>query len=165
MLMLKAGDRLSPFALTFIRLCRMPVGAAQPYRAITFPPLNRFLGFHSVLYFFAIVRLAMDSPERIISSAFENLRLSIREEDAYDWASTAPKDVWNAIREIDASQRKRRTAQNLRRVEPFLRGLEEYAKVIEVLCNGTPYLPYVWVGFPPDFPQTKRLTCCRPPLN
>lgn len=93
----------------------------------------------------------MDSPERIISEAFEKLRLSIKEGDAHhwdDWASTSPKDVWAAIREIDAIQRKRQSAQNLRRVEPLLRGLEKYAKVIEVLCNGTPYLPYVWVGFP-----------------
>ncbi|KAK0110163.1 hypothetical protein ONS95_002814 [Cadophora gregata] len=29
----------------------------------------------------------------------------------------------------------------MRRIEPFLRGLEKYSKVIEVICN---YLPYVW---------------------
>lgn len=88
----------------------------------------------------------MDSPESTINRAFERLRLSIQEEDAHDWDSTAPKDVWAAIREIDASQRRRQSAQNLRRIEPFIRGLEKYAKAIEIICNGTPYLPYVWVG-------------------
>jgi hypothetical protein len=80
-----------------------------------------------------------------ISRSFERLRRSLSDEDAHDFASTELRDVWKAVREIDAAQRKRQSAQNLRRIEPLLKGIEKYAKVIEVLCNGTPYLPYVWV--------------------
>ena len=87
----------------------------------------------------------MANPTGIIANAFERLRRSISNEDAHDFASTELKDVWKVVREIDAEQRKRQSAQNLRRVEPLLKGIEKYAKVIEVLCNGTPFLPYVWV--------------------
>jgi hypothetical protein len=87
----------------------------------------------------------MADPRAAIADAFEKLKRSISEEDAHKFASTELQDVWLAVREIDSRQRKRRSAQNLRRIEPLLRGIEKYTKVIEVLCNGTPYLPYVWV--------------------
>jgi hypothetical protein len=87
----------------------------------------------------------MGDPQAVIAEAFEKLRRSISEEDAHKFASTELNDVWSAIREIDSKQRKRLSAQNLRRIEPLLRGIEKYTKVIEVLCNGTPYMPYVWV--------------------
>jgi hypothetical protein len=87
----------------------------------------------------------MANPTLIISDAFEKLRRTVSSDDAHDFASTELKDVWKAVREIDAMQRKRQSAQNLARIEPLLKGIEKYAKVIEVLCNGTPYLPYIWV--------------------
>ena len=90
----------------------------------------------------------MASPQAVIGDAFEKLKRSISEEDAYNFASTELKDVWSAVREIDIKQRKRQSAQNLRRIEPLLRGIEKYRKVIEVVCNGTPYMPYVWVCSP-----------------
>ena len=90
----------------------------------------------------------MANPISVIADAFEKLKHSISEEDAHDFASTELKDVWKAAREIDGAQRNRQSAQNLRRVESLLRGIEKYAKVIEVLCNGTPFLPYAWVRSP-----------------
>ena len=92
--------------------------------------------------------LYMANPKGVIADAFEKLRRSISEEDAKKFASTNLKDVWSAVREIDDTHRRRQSAQNLRRVEPLLTGLEKYSKVIEVLCNGTPYMPYVWVCYP-----------------
>jgi hypothetical protein len=87
----------------------------------------------------------MANPKGIIADAFENLNRSISKEDAHIFASTTLKDVWSAVRHIDSEQRKRQSAQNLRRIEPFLKGIDKYTKVIEVLCNGTPFMPYVWV--------------------
>jgi hypothetical protein len=66
-------------------------------------------------------------------------------EDAHTFRNTELKDVWSAAKDIDKEQRRRQLAQNLRRVEPLLQGIENYAKVSEVLYNGTLYLPYVWV--------------------
>ncbi|KAH7317399.1 hypothetical protein BKA65DRAFT_410812 [Rhexocercosporidium sp. MPI-PUGE-AT-0058] len=88
----------------------------------------------------------MENPKNTIAGAFNKLKQSISEDDAYEFASTELKDVWQAVRDIDSAQRQRQSAQNLRRIEPLLRGIEKYAKVIEVLCNGTPYMPYVWLA-------------------
>lgn len=87
----------------------------------------------------------MANPRDVIADAFGKFKRSISEEDAHKFASTELKDVWVAIREIDIRQRRQRSAQNMRRIEPMLRGIEKYTKIIEVLCSGTPYLPYVWV--------------------
>ena len=55
------------------------------------------------------------------------------------------EDVWAAARNIEAQLEVRQSLRNLRRIEPFLAGIEQYARVVEVLCNGTPYLPFIWV--------------------
>jgi hypothetical protein len=89
----------------------------------------------------------MASPRSTIEDAFKKLRRSISDEDAHKFVSTGLQDVWAAVREIDGAQRKRKSAQNLRRIEPLLRGIEKYASIINVLCNGTPFLPYVWVCY------------------
>jgi len=89
----------------------------------------------------------MENPVDTIAQAFERLQCSISKEDAQNFASTQLKDVWKVVREIDAEQRKKQSAQNLRRVEPLLRGIEKYATVVDTLCNGTPFLPYIWVCY------------------
>ncbi|KAH6692826.1 hypothetical protein BKA61DRAFT_714437, partial [Leptodontidium sp. MPI-SDFR-AT-0119] len=86
----------------------------------------------------------MDDSKSIIADAFNKLSATISEEHAHDFASTTIEGVWKAVRDIDSSQRQRQSAQNLGRIKPLLQGIEKYAKVIEVLCNGTPYLSYVW---------------------
>lgn len=89
------------------------------------------------------------SRPRVIDDAFHKLKQTISKQDAHSFQSTDLEDVWTAAREIEDAQRKRQSAQNLRRIEPFLRGIEKYSKIIEVLCNGTPYLPFIWVSVPP----------------
>jgi len=91
----------------------------------------------------------MDDSRTIISDAFDRFKDTISQDHAYEFASTNLEDVWKAVREIDSSQRQRQSAQNLARIKPLLEGIEKYAKVMEVLCNSTPYLPYVWVCFCP----------------
>lgn len=87
----------------------------------------------------------MANAKSTIDNAFRKLDGSISATDRHKFASTELEDVESACRQIEADQRARGSSQNLRRIEPLLRGLEKYTKVIEVLCNGTPYMPYVWV--------------------
>jgi len=87
----------------------------------------------------------MASPRTVIADAFEGFNRSISVEDARTFMNTGLEDVWSAAKDIDKEQRRRQLAQNLRRVEPLLQRIESYAKVSEVLCNGTPYLTCVWV--------------------
>ena len=79
-------------------------------------------------------------------TAFNSLKDSVSAKDAAAFQSTTLEEVWKAAEEIQLAQRQRKSLRNVRRVEPFLKCLEKYSKVIEVLCNGTPYLPYIWVS-------------------
>ncbi|KAH8587407.1 hypothetical protein B0O99DRAFT_733524 [Bisporella sp. PMI_857] len=77
-------------------------------------------------------------------TAFKNLKQSVTTTDANAFQSTTLEDVWKAAEEIQEEQRRRKSVRNMRRIEPFLKGLEKYSKSIEILCNGTPYLPWIW---------------------
>lgn len=58
---------------------------------------------------------------------------------------TTLSDVYSAVIEIEKELAQRRSLKNMRRLRPFLEGLERYSRAVEVLCNGTPYLSCVWV--------------------
>ena len=79
--------------------------------------------------------------------AFERLKDLMSKDDVRAMASTTMDDVWTAAKEIERQLELRRSLRGLRRIQPFLAGIEQYSKVVEVVCNGTPYLPYLWVSF------------------
>jgi len=91
-------------------------------------------------------RAELDKNARIFETAISKLKQTISTTDAAVFQATHIKDVWKAAEEIEESQRRRKSLRNMRRIEPFLKGLEKYSKTIEVVCNGTPYVPWVWVG-------------------
>lgn len=80
------------------------------------------------------------------SIAFERLKDSVSKDDARSFASTTMEDVWIAARAIERQLESRRSLRGFHRIQPFLSGLEQYSKVIEVLCNQTPYLAFIWVS-------------------
>jgi hypothetical protein len=86
-------------------------------------------------------------PESTIEAAFRKLKQSVSSNDALVFQSTTLEDVWKAAEEIERVQRQRRSLRNLKRIEPLLRALDKYSKPVEILCNGTPYLPWIWVGY------------------
>lgn len=85
-------------------------------------------------------------PPVAFSTAFERLKEVVSKEDARSFNSTTMEDVWTSARDIERHLESRRSLRGFRRIQPFLAGIEQYSKVVEVLCNGTPYLPYIWVG-------------------
>lgn len=87
-----------------------------------------------------------------LAEAFDQLKRSVSASDAVVFQSTSLQDVWKAARDIEQHQQQRQSVRNLRRIEPLLNAIGKYSKVIEVLCNGTPYLPWIWVS-PQQFPS------------
>ena len=81
-----------------------------------------------------------------LNTAFERLKNVVSQDDARLLASTSMEDVWTTAREIERHLELKRSLRGLNRIRPFLAGIEQYSKVIEVLCNQTPYLPFLWVG-------------------
>jgi hypothetical protein len=89
---------------------------------------------------------ASQTFEKAISSLLE----TVSSADARAFTSTTIEDVWKSAETIQTKQRERKSLKNMARIEPFLKSLEKYSKVIEVVCNGTDYLPWIWVDlFPP----------------
>lgn len=54
------------------------------------------------------------------------------------------EDVQLTAKVIDRDQQQRRCMRNLRRLEPFFQTLRRFGSAIDVLCQGTPNLPYIW---------------------
>ena len=84
----------------------------------------------------------------LFQEAFDKLEKTVRNinpEDAHKFSDTTLQDVHNASIDIEEALAKRKCLRNLRRLNPFLASLDHYSKSIEVICNGTPYLPWIWV--------------------
>lgn len=81
---------------------------------------------------------------RIIREAFEELQRTVSPPEAKDFQSTTLEDVQKAAFDIENQLAARKTLRNMRRLMPLFQGLEHYSQSIEVLCNGTPYLPWIW---------------------
>lgn len=80
----------------------------------------------------------------ILHDAFERFAATVTPEDKRDFTNTNLKDVREEAIRIERQLRARRSQKNMARLEPFLRSMEHYSKVVEVLCNGTPYLSWIW---------------------
>jgi hypothetical protein len=78
--------------------------------------------------------------------AFENTVQKYSTTDDAEFSDTTLRDVREAAIQIQRQLAARQCLRNMKRLEPLLDGLEAYAKVIEVLCNGTPFLAWVWVS-------------------
>ncbi|EGR47804.1 uncharacterized protein TRIREDRAFT_35552, partial [Trichoderma reesei QM6a] len=53
-------------------------------------------------------------------------------------------DVRQAALQIETRLAASGSLRNMRRLAPLFSGLSHYSQAIEVLCNGTPYLPWIW---------------------
>lgn len=64
--------------------------------------------------------------------------------EARAFRCTTLQDVWTAAKKIEQELDARQCLRNMRRIDPFLAGLERYSKAVDVLCNGTDYLAWIW---------------------
>jgi hypothetical protein len=79
-----------------------------------------------------------------LSDAFQRFEAKVTPDGSRLFTNTTLADVRDEALSIEKQLRARRTFRNMARLQPFLRGMEQYAKVVEVLCNGTPYLSWIW---------------------
>ncbi len=87
---------------------------------------------------------AQAAARRTIRDAFEDLEQAISPSDSRDFSRVKLPDVRQAALDVETELGARGMLRNMRRLEPLFRGLEHYSKVIETLCNGTDYLPWIW---------------------
>lgn len=76
--------------------------------------------------------------------AYEKFKLTVDTSDARAFQSTTLGDVWKTVREVEQQLAARNSLRNMRRVQPLLERLKIISVPVDILCNGTPYLPWVW---------------------
>jgi len=81
---------------------------------------------------------------QVMSTAFEELEATITPQDSRHFHTSSLQDVKNAALEIETQLAARQSLRNMRRLMPLFKALEHYSKAVDVLCNGTPYLPWIW---------------------
>ncbi|KAI0413197.1 hypothetical protein F5X98DRAFT_352630 [Xylaria grammica] len=88
--------------------------------------------------------VASSQAKQTIQLAFQSLEKTISPTDSRKFASTSLQDVRAAAIKLEEQLSARRCLRNMRRLEPFFKGLGHYANAVGVLCNGTPYLAWIW---------------------
>lgn len=76
--------------------------------------------------------------------AFEDLEKVITPQDSKDYHDCSLERVRLEALQIENQLGSRGWLRNMRRLRPLFTGLEHYSKVVDTLCNGTPFLPWVW---------------------
>ncbi|KAM6529652.1 hypothetical protein FALCPG4_007781, partial [Fusarium falciforme] len=81
----------------------------------------------------------------MIERACDRFRREISSDDARLVETTASlDDVKLAIRQVEQTLAARQQLRNVAQITPFVDAIERYSRALDVLANGTPYLPYIW---------------------
>jgi hypothetical protein len=65
----------------------------------------------------------------------EDFKKRLKPEEEAKFAVTSFNDLQVAVKDLQERQRKTKTAQNLRRIEPFLQAMTQYQGIIEVFLD------------------------------
>ncbi|KAL7799057.1 hypothetical protein V8C37DRAFT_407477 [Trichoderma ceciliae] len=82
--------------------------------------------------------------QRMMREAFQDLEKIITVTDRAQIKNLTLDDVRQAALQVERQLTASLSLRNMRRLAPLFTGLEHYSQTIEVLCNGTPYLPWIW---------------------
>jgi hypothetical protein len=74
----------------------------------------------------------------------DDFKKRLKPEEKAAFAGTTLFDLQNEANNLQEMQRKAKTAQNLRRIDPFLQAMAQYTEVIEVFLNTSSILCFVW---------------------
>lgn len=86
------------------------------------------------------------APHVVIEEAFSKFKAKIHHSDARLFVDTKLEDVEKAALVISEDQASRKCSRNLRRLQPLFDILQKLGAAIEPLCQGVPYLCFVWVS-------------------
>jgi hypothetical protein len=86
----------------------------------------------------------------LAQTAFEKtlaeFKSGLKKRDQETFRLTTLTDLEKSIADLQAEQHRKRRLQNLNRLNPFLEGLKQYGEVVDVFCNSSQFLPFIWVS-------------------
>ena len=89
---------------------------------------------------------AMQQRENSFEHTLNEFKKQLTIEQQRDFGATTLKELQITIAALQKRQASTRTAQNLRRIQGFLEGMEGNAKVVEVFLNVHNFIAFIWVS-------------------
>jgi hypothetical protein len=86
----------------------------------------------------------MANIEDNFKQVLEDFKKRLKPDERASFSITTLGDLQNAAKDLQERQRKSKTAQNLKRIEPFLQAMAQYKEIIEVFLNTSSLLCFVW---------------------
>ncbi|KAJ1323609.1 hypothetical protein MN608_10853 [Microdochium nivale] len=84
--------------------------------------------------------------EQLIRRACDRFRSQLTADEVQQIQSVQNlDDVKLALCQVERQLAARQALRNFDRLAPFIDATEHYAKAVEVACNGTPFMPWIWV--------------------
>jgi hypothetical protein len=77
----------------------------------------------------------------------EEFKKDLKKKDKDNFQMTSLETLNQAIGEIQKQQQSERRMQNMTRLKRFIEAMAEYGKVIDTFCNGSQFVPFIWVSF------------------
>lgn len=81
---------------------------------------------------------------QVLQNAHKDLEGKLSGLHLQEFRQTSLEDARKAVLDTEARMASRGCLRNTRRLMPLFEGLQHYSRVIEVLCNGVPFMPLVW---------------------
>lgn len=83
--------------------------------------------------------------ERQLELSCERFRSELDVDDDRMIRATSLDDVRATIAQTEQELASRQGLRNFDRLSPYINAAERYGAVIEVFCNSSPIVPYIWV--------------------
>ena len=83
---------------------------------------------------------------KIFEDALSDFKKDLSKKELEQFQCVDFKDVEETIEKIEHDQNMRKKMQNLARIKPFIEGMRQYGKIIEVFLNGSNIIAYIWVS-------------------
>ena len=71
----------------------------------------------------------------------------LKKKDKDNFTMTTIEDLQQAIGQLQKKQLTERRMQNMTRLKRFVEAIEQYGKVVEIFCNSSEFVAFVWVSF------------------
>lgn len=84
--------------------------------------------------------------QRQLEMSCQRFRAELDDEDDQQIRATSLEEVYAAIAETERELAARRSLRNLERLSPYINAIVHYGTVIEVFCNSSAVVPYLWVS-------------------
>jgi hypothetical protein len=77
--------------------------------------------------------------------ALENFKGTLKNKEKNNFKLTTVEDLQQAIGELQQKQLSERRLRNMNRLKRFVEAMEQYGKVVDVFCNSTELVIFIWV--------------------